>query len=50
MGEELAKFIDEASNPLLTGSYTINDSNSSFKVEEINDMPIRDAISKIKAS
>ena len=50
MGEELAKIIEEASNPLLTGSYTINDSNSTFKVEEINDTHLRDVISKIKTS
>ena len=50
MGEELAKIIDEASNHLLTGSYTINDSSSSFKEEEINDTHIRNAISKIKTS
>ena len=37
VGEELAKNIDEASNSLLIGNYTINDSNSSFKVEEINE-------------
>ena len=48
VGEELTRNIDEASNSLLTGSYTINDSNSSFKVEEINGMHIRDAISKIE--
>ena len=48
VGEELTRNIDEASNSLLTGSYTINDSNSSFKVEEINGMHIRDAVSKIE--
>ena len=50
MGEELAKIIDEASNPLLTSSYAINDSNSTFKVKEINDTHIRETMSKRRAS
>ena len=50
VGEELSKIIEEAFNPILKGSYNINDSNSTFKVEEINDTHIRDAISKIKTS
>ena len=44
------KNIDEASNPILTGSYTINDSNASFEVEEIDDTHITDVISKVKTS
>ena len=50
VSEELAKNINEAFNPLLTGSYTNNDSNSSSKVEEINDTHTRDDISKMKTS
>jgi len=49
VGDELAKILVEASNPLLTGSYAINDSNRTFRVEDINDTHIRDTISKIEA-
>ena len=48
VGEGLAENIDEASNPLLTGGYTINESNACFEAEEINDTLIRDVIPKIE--
>ena len=48
VGEELAKDIDETSKPLFSGGYTINESNAIVEFQEVNDMHIRDAISKIK--
>ena len=37
-------------NPLLRGDYTVNSSNLSFHFYKINDLHVRDAISKIKKS
>ena len=50
VGDELADKIEESPNSLLRGDYIENARNLSFHFYKINDLHVRDAISKIKTS
>ena len=50
VGEELANKIEDCVNPLLNGMYAVNNCNTRFHFENIEDQHIRDAMTKIKIS